>query len=99
MFEQHTNRFDQFAQKLVDAKAYEQIVISIDADIRSLDFKTLAKRHNPSLQERILDLLFTPLGMFVYLFITIIILMLPLVIFYLGSKSKSKIWYFTRKQT
>ncbi|MDR6984390.1 hypothetical protein J2X32_003034 [Rheinheimera pacifica] len=99
MFEQHTSRFDEFSQELVDAKAYEQIVISIDSDIRSLDFKALVKRHNKSLQEQVLDFLFTPLGMFFYFSIAIIILTLPWAVFYFGSKSKSKVRYLKRKQT
>lgn len=98
MFKQHTSGFDEFSQELVDAEAYEQIVITIDADIRSLDFKALAKRHNKSLQERVLDVLFEPLGMFIYFFLAIVILSLPWVAFYFGSKSKRKIRYISRRQ-
>ncbi|ENM3890397.1 hypothetical protein Q9F25_003629 [Vibrio cholerae] len=99
MFKQYTSRFDEFAQELVDSKAYEQIIITIDADIRSLDFKALAKRHNKSLQERALDLLFEPFGMFIYFSLAIVILALPLIAFYFGSKSKSKIRYIRRRHT
>ncbi|TOG57161.1 hypothetical protein [Vibrio parahaemolyticus] len=99
MFEQNSTRFGEFSQELVNAKAYEQMLISIDSDIRSLDFQALAKRHSKSLQERVLDLLFTPIGMLAYICISIVLLSLPLALFYAGSKSKIRRRYFRRIKT
>ncbi|TOM46035.1 hypothetical protein CGH76_22465 [Vibrio parahaemolyticus] len=99
MFEQNSTRFGEFSQELVNAKAYEQMLISIDSDIRSLDFQALAKRHSKSLQERVLDLLFTPIGILAYICISIVLLSLPLALFYAGSKSKIRRRYFRRIKT
>ncbi|MGY5693049.1 hypothetical protein ACXHQ2_22385 [Vibrio chemaguriensis] len=99
MFEQHSTRFDEFSQQMLNAKAYEQMLISIDADIRSLDFQALAKRHNKSLQERVLDLLFTPIGMIAYVCISIVLLSLPFALFYTGSKQKTRRRYLRRIKT
>ncbi|MGF1845372.1 hypothetical protein L4C39_19725 [Vibrio clamense] len=86
MFEKHSSRIDEFLVELVEAKAYEQMIVSIDSDIRGLDYEALVKRHGVSWHNKALDLIFSPLGTAIYLTFFMFLLFLPLIAFNLGRK-------------
>lgn len=97
MFEQDLRQHDEFLNELVEAKAYEQMIISTDASIRSIENIALAKRNDITSPWRILDLFFTPLGLFAYLTVTFLLLTLPLIVFYVGSKSSNRVRHLNRR--
>lgn len=89
-FEKSLAKVDEFFRELIEAKAYEQMVISTDANIRSIDYKALVKRKNITIEERVLDILFTPLGIFTYFFVAFMLLSLPSIVFFVDSKRTKK---------